>query len=155
MHSGYMVAYKQDKICLKQNIFWNIAWYFFSHEIIILQKCFFPPKNFQYFYLCKCWYQCLSGRSWQYLLAFKPTHRLEFLSYWLFATQWSMVFSLIGFDLAFQERMYANQTVIYYFTVFKLRKYSSWHGQSISPYSPNNNGILIKLPSFLKFLIWK
>lgn len=128
----------------------SIMYHLFSHEFITLQKCIFS-KNFQYFCLCEC---CLNGRSWQYLLAFKPSQGLVFLSYWLFATHCSLVFILISFDLAFQERIYANQMVICYFTI-KLHKYSSWHDQSIPPYSLNNNGILIKLPSFLKFLIWK
>lgn len=92
--------------------------------------------------------------KWEKLtvFAFKPYHGLVFLSYWLFATYWSFVFSSIGFYLAFQERIYANQMVICYFTI-KLHKYSSWHGQSIPPYSLNDNGILIKIASFLKFLI--
>lgn len=62
------------------------------------------------------------------IFAFKPYHGLVFLSYWLFATYWSFVFSSIGFYLAFLERIYANQMVICYFTI-KLHKYSSWHGQ--------------------------
>ena len=135
--------------------FWNIAWC-----PIVLQwiNCtadmhlFF--KKFPIFCLCKCWYQYLNGRSRQYLLAFKPSHRmvLSFLICHILKSAFQL--DRLWFGLPGKAIYQPSDYMLLYNKTTYKPKCSGWHGQCILPYSRSVSGTLSQLPSFPKFLIW-